>query len=121
MTDSIHHEIIHRWENGQSMRSIARSLGINRKRVARIVREHRSARDSDTPPRELPQPPRRRASKLDPFQEILQQLLERYPNITVVRMQEELQQAWIRWWLYHFTEANERTSHTASERARRAF
>lgn len=90
MTNSIRHEIIHRWANGQSMRSIARSLGINRKRVARIIGEHRSARDSDTPPRDLPQPPRRRGGKLEPFQEILQQLLERYPNITVVRMQEEL-------------------------------
>ena len=90
MTDSIYHEIIHRWKNGQSMRSIARSLGVNRKRVARIVREHRSARDSGAPPRELPQPPRRRVSKLDLYQEILQQLLERYPNITVTRMQEEL-------------------------------
>ena len=91
MNHSIRHDIIHRWENGQSMRGIAKSLGINRKRVARIIHEHRAARDSGAPHPELPKPSRRRVSKLDPFQEVLQQLLERYPNITVVRMQEELQ------------------------------
>jgi transposase len=91
MNDSMHHEIVHRWENGQSMRGIAESLGINRKRVARILREHRTARESGTLPADLPKPPRCRGSKkLDPFEEPLQQLLERYPNITVVRMQEEL-------------------------------
>lgn len=91
MNDSIRHEIIHRWENGQSMRGIAQNLGINRKRVTRIIREHRAARESGSSHPEMPKPPRRRGSKLDPFQQILQQLLERYPNITVVRMREELQ------------------------------
>ena len=91
MNHSIRHEIIHRWENGQSMRGIAKSLGVNRKRVARLIHEHRAARDSGAVHPELPKPSRRRASKLDPFRESLQQLLERYPNITIVRMQEELQ------------------------------
>jgi transposase len=90
VNNTIQNEIIHRWENGQSIRSIADSLGINRKRVTRIVHEHKSARNSGTPHPNLPLPRQRRASKLDPFQEILQQLLERYPNITAVRMQEEL-------------------------------
>lgn len=90
MNDSIWHEIVSRWQNGQSMRGIAESLGVNRKRVAKIIREHRAARESGSSPADLPKPPRRRGSKLDPFEESLQQLLARYPNITVVRMLQEL-------------------------------
>ena len=38
-------EIVSRWRAGQAQRRIARELGINRKRVARVVRKHLQARD----------------------------------------------------------------------------
>jgi transposase len=84
-------EIIRRWQAGQAQRSIARELGINRKRVARVVREHRQARDTGGVHPELPAPRKsRRGRRLAAFEPALCDLLERYPDITVVRLLEEL-------------------------------
>ena len=84
-------EIIRRWRAGQAQRSIARELGINRKRVARVVREHRQARDSGGVHPDLPGPRKsRRGRRLAAFEPALRDLLERYPEITVVRLLEEL-------------------------------
>lgn len=84
-------DIIRRWRAGQSQRSIARELGINRKRVTRVVREHQKARDQGSVHPDLPAP---RASgrkrKLTDFEPRLRELLARYPGITVVRLLEEL-------------------------------
>jgi transposase len=86
-------EIIHRWRGGQSMRSIAREMNVSRWRVARAIQQHQARRDdaSGGPVnRELPTPVSHYASKLDQFEAKIGQLLERYPNITVTRILEEL-------------------------------
>ena len=52
-------QIIHRWRGGQSLRSIAKALGVSRWRVNRTVRAHQQARasDSDQPVNDqLPRP-----------------------------------------------------------------
>jgi transposase len=60
-------------------------LGIDRKTVARVLKEHNRAREGAAAA-----PPKQRASLLDPFQENITQLVNRYPNITAVRLHEEL-------------------------------
>jgi transposase len=90
MSESMDHEIVRRWREGQSMRGIARHLAIGRHRVARIIRHHRQSRDSGARHPDLPRRRGRRKSKLDPFQDALGQLLSRYPNMTATRMFEEL-------------------------------
>jgi len=68
-----------------SHRRIAKRLGVDRKTVAKIIAEHEQAR-AGAPPKKG----RLRKSLLDPFQDNIVQLLERYPEITAVRMLEEL-------------------------------
>src|SRR5690606_22289693 len=78
---------------GMSARAIARALHIGRNRVRRILREHGRARTE--PHSALPEKSRRleRPSKLDPFTEKIERLLERYPDITAQRVFEELRAA----------------------------
>jgi len=93
MNESVDNEIVHRWRGGQSMRSIAREMNISRWRVTRAIREHHAARDAaDASPTnsELPRPTSRYRSKLDEFESKITALLDRYPNITVTRILEEL-------------------------------
>ncbi len=68
-----------------SQRRIAKKLAIDRKTVAKIIAEHEAARTGTPPKKRKP-----RQSLFDPFQDNVAQLLERYPNITAVRMLEEL-------------------------------
>ncbi len=68
-----------------SQRRIAKKLAVDRKTVAKIIAEHEAARTGTPPKKRKP-----RQSLFDPFQDNVAQLLERYPNITAVRMLEEL-------------------------------
>ncbi|TWU43315.1 hypothetical protein Q31b_23530 [Novipirellula aureliae] len=93
-------EVIHRWQNHQSLRSIALELNLSRYQVSSVIKSHVQSRDADVqaqadanadaPPASLGPVPTRRASKLDPFNEEITRLLERYPRITVTRVFEEL-------------------------------
>jgi len=68
-------EIIRRWRAGQAQRSIARELGINRKRVARVVRQHLEARDSGGVHPDLPAPREsQRGRRLAGFEPVLRDL-----------------------------------------------
>jgi IS30 family transposase len=90
MNREAENEIVHRWQNHQSLRSIARELNLSRYQVARIIQSHTKHRDAqaasenDSPPASLGSAPRRRSSKLDPYADAILQLLERYPRITVL-------------------------------------
>src|SRR5260370_25105394 len=85
MDESTRNEIIRMFYSRASHRRIARTLGVDRKTVAKIITEHEEARAGASPQKRRP-----RKSLLDPFQDNIAQILERYPEITAVRMLEEL-------------------------------
>jgi len=87
MNEATRHEVIRLWYGGASRRRIARQLGVDRKTVRRVLAEHQNRR-AGLPPA----PGVRRPSLLDPFTETITQLLARYPDLTAVRLHEELQQ-----------------------------
>lgn len=93
---SLRNEVIHRYQNHQSVRGIAHDLGLGRWKVARIIVQHRQGREAEDgarPPAALGASPAQRSSKLDPFAAQLEQLLERYPRITATRAFEELKRS----------------------------
>lgn len=91
ITPAQENEVISRWTSGQGIRSISRDMSLGRYVISRIVAQH-TARTSAQPSVPISVPPRIiRKTKLDRFTSQLQQLLERYPSLTVRRAFEELQ------------------------------
>ena len=79
------------WHGGSSRRRIARQLGISRHQVEKVLAAHQRGRSEGTTADQLPRAKRRRARSLDKYEQLLEQLLKRYPDITAVRAHEELQ------------------------------
>ena len=90
MKESMRNEIIRLKAGGASMRRIARLLCISRHSVSRVLSEHGAAREGSAPPEDLPKPRTKRPSCLDKYVSLMQDLLDRFPNITATRMWEEL-------------------------------
>lgn len=102
--EAFRNEVVHRHHQGTAVRRIARQLGVSRWKVAKVLRRYRHTLGIETLPAEvaptspacaatphsLGRPPQQRGSKLDPFLPHIQQLLDRYPRITAIRLQEEL-------------------------------
>ncbi len=88
MTDSKRNEIVSRWRAGSSIRQIARELGLSRNTVRRVLAqiEARRAGGPDG------SPTRWRPSCLDPYELVIRELLGRYPDLTAVRLLQELRQ-----------------------------
>jgi transposase len=83
-------EIVHRHALGQSVRGIARSMSLSRRAVTRALTEHDGARQQGSPHPDLPDRRRRRASMIDEYEEAIGGFVKRYPDITVIRLLEEL-------------------------------
>lgn len=90
MSEELRNEIVRRYHAGQSMRGIAHDLQISRDRVRRGLAKHQQARSGVDPA--VPGEHHPRPSLLDEYEEVMRQLLERYPHLTAVRMLEELRQ-----------------------------
>ena len=76
---------------GTSIRGIARTLKIARPTVRKILDEldERRANGDDLVPRRPKRAPR--PSKLDPYADVIEELVRRYPDIRATRLHEELQ------------------------------
>jgi transposase len=85
MDESTRNDIIRMFYSRTSQRRIAKKLGVDRKTVAHVIADHQATRTGAAPEKRKP-----RKSLVDPFQDNIVQLLERYPDITAVRMLEEL-------------------------------
>lgn len=83
-------EVIQLHLGGASIRSIARMLRISRHRVARVLRDHARARTEGTIHPDLPVPKTKKGSKLDEHDDFIRDLLARFPDVTAVRLHQEL-------------------------------
>src|SRR5947209_2014365 len=91
MDEATRHEVVQRHQAGASVRSIARDLGISRGAVVRALARVQAQREERAAP--VPGPcPRARQSIIDAFEPVLEELLARYPNLTVERAWQELRQ-----------------------------
>jgi len=76
-------------QDGWSIRALCRHFKTSRNAVRRILRAHQDRRDTghEALPGKL-----RRASKLDGFTQEIRKLLDTYPDLTAVRIHEEIRQ-----------------------------
>jgi transposase len=86
MTEQKRNEIVSRWRAGDSMRHIALELGVSRNTVSAVLAQVEARR---TRAGSLS---RRRPSRLDPYEPVIEELLGRYPALTATRLLEELRQ-----------------------------
>jgi transposase len=86
MTEQKRNEIVSRWRAGGSIRQIARELGLARNTVSRALTQIGAQRAGKAPTS------LRRPSQLDPYEPVILELLGRYPDLTGVRLFEELRQ-----------------------------
>jgi transposase len=87
MNEELRHEIVRRRQGGASMRRIARDLGLARETVQGVLRRWQAERTGQESAGGMPA---RRPSRVDPYNETIRQLLARYPDITIVRVFQEL-------------------------------
>ena len=82
--------IVSKWDKGIGKRKISREVGVSRNTVRRVLNAVATQRRRGHSA--LPNSPVRRGSKLDEYEEYIKETLEKYPDLTAVRMHEKLQQ-----------------------------
>jgi len=90
MNEATRNAIVERRQAGASVRGIARALGIARQSVQCVLDQVAAERTGPTPATNLPAAPQRRPSQLDAYEPVLHELLARYPDMTAMRLFEEL-------------------------------
>src|SRR6266566_1459134 len=85
MDESLRNEIIRMRYGKASLRRIAKTLGVSRRTIRRIIDEHQQDRAGT-----LPIHQRQAKSMLDSFRDDITALLARFPDITAVRLHQEL-------------------------------
>jgi transposase len=84
--------LAHYLEQGLSKSAIARQIGIDRRTINRWIATGQLDREVETG--QVPRPYRKRPpTKLDPFKPIVEARLEKYPELTAVRLLEEIRAA----------------------------
>lgn len=92
MKESVRNQIVRLAEQGLSQRRIAQQLQVSRHTVHQALQQVATAREEGASV--VPPGPRTRARhSLDAFDEVIGQLLERYPDLTAQRLWEELRRA----------------------------
>jgi transposase len=91
MNEAMRNAIVERRQAGASVRGIARGLGIARQSVQRVLDQVAVERaGGQAQATNLPPAPQRRKSQLDAYEPVLRELLARYPDMTTMRLFEEL-------------------------------
>jgi transposase len=90
MNEQLRNDIAQLYQGNTSVRAMARQLGISRGRVKRLLSQIQQQRAGQAPTGELPPPRRKKSSKLDAFEPLIVELLNRYPQLTAQRVYEEL-------------------------------
>lgn len=85
----LEHQLIGMYAEGWKKRALARHFGISRNTVRRILRQNKAKRDEGHDVLSENKPLRRK-SMLDDWADEMKKLLEKYPDITGVRMYEKL-------------------------------
>jgi transposase len=89
MKEELRHDIVQRWQQGQSQRHMARALGLSRRTVGRVLAAVSQERaQGNVPPELRPAPPR--VCPMDAYEPKLRELLQRHPQLTARRCWEEL-------------------------------
>jgi transposase len=83
------HLVVMHSRQGWSIRALARHFAVSRNTVRQILRKHGADRDHGQD-RVLCGRRVKRGSKLDAYEQLIKQLLEKYPKITGQRLYEEL-------------------------------
>jgi transposase len=86
MTEPQRNTILSRWRQGASLRRLARELHLSRHTVRRVVAGVEAQRAGLSVSRP------RRTQLLDAYEAVMEELLARYPDLTGVRLFEELRQ-----------------------------
>src|SRR5262245_1691621 len=95
MDEKLRNEIVQRWQAQTPKRQIARELGMAESSVRGVIARWQEERSGTAPASGL-KPAASRPSRLDEHDSFIRQLLERYPNMTAVRVHEELRARGVR-------------------------
>ena len=80
MKEELRHDIVQRWQQGQSQRQIASELGVSRRTVERVLAAVSQQRaQGNVAPELRPAPPRGRT--IDAYETRLRELLQRHPRL----------------------------------------